>query len=137
MSVLVDTSVWSLALRRRAPAAAHANVVTELAALVRDGRAAIIGPIRQELLTGVRSEPQFVRLQEQLAAFPDIALESADYVTAARFSNRCRGKGIQGSAIDLLICAVAASRELPIFTTDGDFEHYRRALDIDLHPMPR
>jgi predicted nucleic acid-binding protein len=51
-------------------------------------------------------------------------------VKAAEFANICRGKGIQGSTIDFLICAVAALENLMIFTTDKDFENYRKHLPI-------
>ncbi|MCC6620186.1 MAG: PIN domain-containing protein [Deltaproteobacteria bacterium] len=132
MSVLVDTSVWSLALRRRSPSP-NAAVVEELIGLVRDGRARIIGPIRQELLTGIKVETHFEQVREHLDAFPDLPLVSADYVNAARLSNRCRANGIQGTEVDLLICAVAVARRLPIFTTDGDFAHYRKVIDLELH----
>lgn len=134
MSIVVDTSVWSLALRRRRGSVeleAH-----ELAALIREGRAAIIGPIRQELLSGVSSEQQYQILREYLRPFPDVALEVDDYEEAASFFNRCRAKGVQGSNTDFLICAVAVRRQLPILTTDADFSHLSRLLPIQLH-QPR
>lgn len=129
MSVLVDTSVWSLALRRpTASEPAH-----ELARLVKDGDALIIGPIRQELLSGVRTEAQFESLRERLRAFPDVDLSSADHEDAASSFNACRRHGIQGSNTDFLICAVARRRKLAIFTTDGDFERFAKVLPIRLH----
>lgn len=131
MSVVVDTSVWSLALRRRrAPVEPEAR---ELGELIREGRVSIIGPIRQELLSGVPVEQQYQTLGEYLRPFPDVALEVDDYEEAAGFFNRCRGRGIQGSNTDFLICAVAARRKVPIFTTDGDFAHFARVLPIHLH----
>ena len=56
MMVLVDTSVWSLALRRKpsnlgARDQAHSEALREL---VREGRVQIVGPVRQELLSGIR-----------------------------------------------------------------------------------
>lgn len=138
MTVLVDTSVWSLALRRRSgTSAARVHVTEELARLVDEGRAALIGPIRQELLSGVRDATQFVLLRERLRAFDDIAIGLADYEDAAELSNRCRAKGVQGSSVDFLICAVALRRHLPIFTTDRDFTHFTAAIPILLHtPRP-
>lgn len=129
MKVLVDTSVWSLALRRRR----HDDQAPEVAALhalVEDGRVAIIGPIRQEILCGIKERAQFERLRDHLRAFPDTPLELDDYEEAASFFNRCREKGIQGSNTDFLMCAVAARRELPIFTTDEDFVHFAKILPI-------
>ena len=132
MNVVIDTSVWSLALRRqRSSSAAEA---LELAELVREGRAAMIGPVRQELLSGVQGQPQYETLREHLRAFPDLALEAEDYEEAAAFFNRCRAKGVQGSNTDFLLCAVAARRRFGILTTDADFPHFAKLLPIALHP---
>ena len=131
MNVLVDTSVWSLALRRASQS--KQPDAEELAELIREGRVVIIGPIRQELLSGVRDVKQFATLREQLRAFPDLALETEDFEQAAEFYNKCRAKGIQGSTIDFPICSIAVRRELSIFTTDVDFTHYARVLSLQLH----
>jgi hypothetical protein len=106
--------------------------VDELMALVREGRAAILGLVRQELLSGVRVSEQFEALRERLRAFPDVALQTEDYEEAASASNRCRAKGVQGSSVDFLICAAASRREMPILTTDQDFVRYARILPIEL-----
>lgn len=82
--------------------------VKELESLIADNRVQMIGPIRQELLSGILNEAQFKTLETHLRAFPDVPLTADDYVTAARFFNLCRAKGIQGSNTDFLICAVAA-----------------------------
>ena len=130
MKVLVDTSVWSLALRRNR---SDAQVTSAVASLVEDGRVAIIGPIRQELLSGIREQAQFDRLREHLGAFPDTEIASEDYEEAAAFFNRCRAEGIQGSNTDFLICAIAIRHGFSIFTTDEDFRHFGRVLPITLH----
>ncbi len=135
MRVLVDTSVWSLALRRARPA--PGPIVDELAELVREGRAVIIGPIRQELLSGVKETQQVNTLRDHLRAFPDLELETADFEEAADGFNRCRAKGIQGSNTDFLLWAVASRRDLGIFTTDGDFVAICRALPLQLHEPRR
>jgi predicted nucleic acid-binding protein len=131
MSVVVDTSVWSLALRRRR--ASNEPEARELADLIREGRASIIGPIRQEILSGVRAEPQYQTLREYLRPFPDLELMVDDYEEAAAFFNRCRARGVQGSNTDFLICAVAVRRKFSILTTDEDFVHFARFLPIQLH----
>lgn len=131
MNVLVDTSIWSLALRRERLAADPR--VHELEMLIRENRATILGPIRQELLSGIREKPQYDRLRRHLRAFPDIALRSGDYERAASFFNQCRARGIQGSNTDFLICAVASRRKLAIFTSDDDFGRFASALPIRLH----
>ncbi len=131
MNIIIDTSVWSLALRRQRTSP---SVQTrELAELVREGRAAMLGPVRQELLSGVRTDQQFETLRDHLRAFPDVPLVAEDYEEAASFFNRCRARGIQGSNTDYLICAAAARRGFGILTTDTDFAHFARVLPIELH----
>ena len=131
MNIVIDTSVWSLALRRQRSSTAVAAL--ELAELVREGRAAMMGPVRQELLSGVQKEQQYETLRGYLRAFPDIVLEAEDYEEAASFFNRCRARGVQGSNTDFLICAAAARRRFGILTTDTDFQHFAKLLPIVLH----
>jgi len=130
VKVLVDTSVWSAVLRRDTPQQLHA---AELRALIDDGRVEIIGPIRQELLSGVRDSRAFELLEKRLAAFPDLPIRTCDYVEAARFFNACRAEGVQGSNVDFLLCAVAARNGLSIYTVDRDFARYAKHLPIVLH----
>lgn len=136
MSVLVDTSVWSLALRRRrrAPASSgegeHENRLREL---IEADQVAMIGAIRQELLSGIRGEEQFAELRNRLSAFHDLPLGVTDYEFAAECFNRCRARGIQGSNTDFLICSVAIRRELTIYTLNQDFETFRRVLPLAMH----
>lgn len=131
MKVIVDTSVWSLALRRQA--AEPLAAVQELRQLIHDHRAQMIGPIRQEILSGIRSESQFGKLRKHLESFPDLPIQTEDYATAAQFFNRCRSEGVQGSNTDFLICAVAVRNGSSIFTTDKDFELFSKHLAIVLH----
>ena len=135
MKVLVDTSVWSLALRRKSEVLSEEEkrTVAELAELIREGRAAIIGLIRQELLSGVKTIEQYERLRGYLRSFPDEAVDTADYEEAARFSNQCRAKGVAVFVVDMLICAVATTRSWIVFTTDPDFTMYRKVVPVKLH----
>ncbi|MDB9511634.1 PIN domain-containing protein [Kamptonema animale CS-326] len=131
MNVLVDSSVWSLALRRNTTNDAIA-LVNILRDLIADGRVVLLGAIRQEVLSGVRYKEQFNRLQEYLRAFPDLELATEDYELAAEFFNTCRTKGVQGSNTDFLLCAVAHRRGYSIFTTDKDFENFRSHIPVIL-----
>jgi predicted nucleic acid-binding protein len=135
MTVLVDTPVWSLALRRKsADLNARERALTgALAELIREGRAQMMGAIRQELLSGIREEERFHKLRNYLRAFEEPGIEILDYEEAARMHNLCRGRGIAGSAVDFLICAVAQRRDWHIFTTDRDFERYGRVLGLKLY----
>ena len=134
MKILVDTCVWSLALRHNQTT--KRALVEELTELVAELRVQLIGPIRQELLSGVKTKKQFSSLKKYLAAFHDLPLDSADFELAAEFFNLARSKGIQGSNTDYLICAVAHRHQLPIFTTDQDFERYSSVVPIRLY-QPR
>jgi predicted nucleic acid-binding protein len=129
MSVLVDTPIWSMLFRRKDAQNAE---VAQLRNLVERGQAQIIGPIRQEVLSGLRASDQFVRVRDGLRAFPDLPLTETDFERAAEFYNRCRSKGIEGSNTDFLICAVAELNGLQIFTTDRDFARYAQQLAIEL-----
>jgi predicted nucleic acid-binding protein len=135
MFVLVDTPVWSLALRRKPEAlsAREAALTGRLADLIREGRVQLMGAVRQELLSGIREEEQFQKLRRYLRAFDDPTVEMGDYEEAAQMHNRCRSRGVAGSAIDFLICSVAVRREWAIFTTDQDFERYAKVLGLKLY----
>ena len=133
--VLVDTPVWSLALRRKADDLNpnERATIQALGELVREGRAQIAGVVRQELLSGIREAERFEKLRDYLRAFDDLHLDANDYEEAALMHNRCRSRGITGSAIDFLICAVAHRRHWQIFSTDRDFERYGKALGLKLY----
>ncbi len=72
----------------------------------------MLGAIRQEILSGIRAAEQFKKLRDSLRAFPDEPLQQDDYEEAASCFNRCRGKGVQGSNTDFLLCAVALRRNV-------------------------
>lgn len=130
MRVIVDTCVWSLALRRNTQS--DPQTVAILRDLIVDGRVALLGAVRQEILSGIRERVQFEQLQEKLRAFPNLDLDVSDYELAAAFYNTCRQNGIQGANTDFLICAAAVNRNYKIFTTDKDFTQFKALLPIDL-----
>ena len=130
--VLVDTSAWSLLLRRQTDKRNDA-IVNVLSELIVDLRVAIIGCIRQELLSGISDKALFEKLRSALAAYEDTQLGRSVYERAAEFYNICRAKGIQGSAIDFLICAAATENGWTILSTDKDFKRYAKHLPITLH----
>jgi predicted nucleic acid-binding protein len=138
MKVLVDTSVWSLALRRPKNVTLspeQQSVVTALADLMQDGRAVMMGAIRQELLSGIKTQAGFDALKSSLTAFEDVSLAIQDYEKAAEVFNICRANGVQGSSTDFLICAVSINHQLPIFSVDNDFQMYRQWLPLQLHSL--
>jgi hypothetical protein len=106
--VLVDTSVWSLALRKKDATESEQRIIAQLSTLILDLDLVIIGPVRQEILSGISDQKKFTTLRERLSIFEDFPITTHDYEVAAQFLNECRNHGIQGSYIDFLICAVAA-----------------------------
>ena len=130
MHVLIDTCVWSQALRRTDKNNEHAR---ELSEIISDNRACIIGPIRQEILSGVSIKQHFQSLRDHLSAFPDLLIKTIDYETAANYFNLLRGKGIQGSTVDFLICAVAYRYDMLIYTLDNDFKYFSKYIPIKLY----
>ncbi len=147
MQVLVETSVWFAVLRRTACKKRAVSVsVSEqrqldlqhsyaatLKDLISDGRAVLIGAVRQELLGGIKSEEQIEKLRSMMAAFPDIALGADDHERAAQMFKQCQTVGIQGSRIDFLICAVAHKHMLAILSLDQDFSHFQKCLPVKLY----
>jgi predicted nucleic acid-binding protein len=138
MLVLVDTPIWSLALRRKGADLnpREQRLTDALRELIQDGRAQLVGPVRQELLSGIREESGVKKLCDQLRAFEQVPLDAADYEEAAHLNNQCRARGIAGSAIDLLICATALRRNWQIFTADRDFSRYAMVLPLKLYNAP-
>jgi predicted nucleic acid-binding protein len=139
MNVLIDTSVWSLALRRKNERL-NTNerlLVSELSELIREGRARVVGLVRQELLSGIRATEQYEKLRVHLRSFPDELVDTADYEEAAKGGNRCRAKGVVVSIVDILLCAVAIKRQWAIFTTDPDFSNYAKVLPLRIHTPRR
>jgi predicted nucleic acid-binding protein len=121
MKILIDACVWSLVFRRRPESTMSAQehqMVDSLSAAIRDGRAAIIGAIRQEILSGIKEPAQFEKLRRTMQSFSDEPVTSADHEEAGRLFNLCRSRGFQSSPIDILLCAVASRRGWAILTND-------------------
>ena len=92
----------------------------------------MMGAVRQELLSGIRYENQYRRLQTSLRAFPNLELTIEDYEVGAEYYNFCRKNGVQGSNTDFLICAASVLRGYDILTTDKDFNEFAKHLPISL-----
>jgi predicted nucleic acid-binding protein len=93
---------------------------------------ALIGPVRQEVFSGIQEEAAFDKVCNRLRAFPDEPLDRSTWEEAARAHNACRAAGIAGSAVDFLICAAALRGNLALLTTDRDFSRYARILPLTL-----
>lgn len=132
--VLVDTSVWSQAFRRRLKDLSRDEyfILKEWTRLVKSGEGLLMGPIRQEILSGIRNPQTFQAIQKELSNFPFVHTLLGDYDRAAMFYNTCRMHGITGSATDFLICAIAYRCHAPIFTKDVDFIRYAHHVPVRL-----
>jgi predicted nucleic acid-binding protein len=128
----------SLALRRHPDAlsAYERRIVEDLSDLLSAKLVVVIGPVKQEVLSGVRTAEHFDRILSKLERVEEWPIESSDYIQAAKFYNTCRAHGIAGTHVDLLICAVATRRAAEVFTTDPDFPRYAAHLPIGLRPLP-
>lgn len=131
MLVLVDTCIWSEALRRKK--IYNFEIVNNLKSLIDNNLAVITGSIRQEILSGIKDTKQFIELKRNLAFFRDLIPETKTHEYAAQIFNECKANGIQGSSIDFLICALSIEHKIPIFTTDKDFMRYKKVVNIELY----
>ncbi len=123
--MLVDTSVWSLALRKKGPAD-HPDV-TRLAELLRDGEDVYLtGTILQEILQAFRTESTFRRVARYLEPFPLLPLERSGHVAAAGIHRACAEKGVTASTIDCQIAAAAIQNDCALLSADRDFERIAR-----------
>jgi predicted nucleic acid-binding protein len=131
MNVLVDTSVWSLALRRKQQASHSA--VNQLRDIILDGHTILyIGIILTELLHGIRSQSLFEQIETQFETFTCLDLARENYVNAARLSIVCKRKGITASTIDFIIATAAIDNACLLLTTDKDFDSIAKVSDLKL-----
>jgi predicted nucleic acid-binding protein len=127
--VLIDTNIWSTYLRRNAPEDYQLRFNLEL--LVQEGRVVFIGPIRQEVLSGIKDLKKFNLLKEYLSAFDDDVIYTHEYELAAKVTNDCIAKGIAISSIDAIIASVVHKKEWELYTRDKDFDRYIKVIKYD------
>jgi hypothetical protein len=120
MTMLVDTSVWSLAFRRDAPDSGPA--VLALRAAI-DGGDAIVttGLVLQELLQGFAGPRARKDIVQRFAALPLLVPDRQDHIDAAEIRNVCRRAGVQIGTIDALLGELCIRHDLTLLTTDSDF----------------
>jgi predicted nucleic acid-binding protein len=129
MSVIVDSDVWSEALRRNHIRSVY---VEELRKLIVSDEIVMIGSIRQEILSGIREEKRFKKIRNLLKPFKSEQIDDSIYELGASFFNLCRSNGIQGSHTDYLMCACAVAWKTKILSKDKDFRNYSKFLPIEL-----
>jgi predicted nucleic acid-binding protein len=135
MKVLVDTSIWSLALRQKGGPAKlneeEKRLVALLVEAIRDGRVLMAGPVRQEVLSGIATPEQFAEVKIRLDPFQDQPIAPEDYIEAARLYNLCRRRGVECGAVDMLLCALAYRNEWTILARDGGMERSIAAIEAE------
>jgi predicted nucleic acid-binding protein len=134
VNLVVDTSVWSLVLRRPRVDDSDIHVQTFRAHLESNNRLFLIGNILQELLDGLRSTKQFDRLVQLLEPFPLLELDRSTYIAAARLRTTCRTKGVLAGPIDFLIAAACCQYGYPLLTSDQDFSRIAKHCDLIVFP---
>ena len=129
MNLFVDTSVWSLALRR--DATERRPEVSALASALEGGDTVFTtGLVLQELLQGFRGPRARDRIVERFSALPFLVPDRGDHVAAAELRNACRRRGIQVGTIDALLAQLCIRHELTLLSTDADFVRV-----ADQHPL--
>lgn len=130
MTLFVDTSVWSLALRRDSPG--HPAVGFLADSLRRAEPILTTGLVLQELLQGFRGAKARDAILERFAALPLLVPHRDDHVAAADLRSTCRRHGIQVGTIDALLAQLCLRHDLLLLTTDRDFEHVARHVPLRL-----
>jgi len=131
LKVLVDTSVWSLALRRdRQDGNPSVDFLGD--ALQREGSIFTTGLILQELLQGFSGPKARTQILDRFTALPLIVPQREDHIAAADLRNECRRRGLQIGTIDALLAQLCIRHDLTILSTDRDFEHLARIAPLRL-----
>lgn len=131
MRVLVDTSVWSLSLRKKSPSGHPA--VNKLTNLLESGEETFLtGLILQEILQAFKTDAAFSKIRRYLEPFPILEMHRDDYIASARLYRICASKGIVTSTADCQIAAAAIRNGCNLLTTDVDFRRIARVSDLKL-----
>jgi len=131
LRVVVETSVWSLSLRRGGPADHPA--VRKLAILLRANEdVVLIGLILQEVLQGFREDRPFQQVAARLEAFQLLELRRSEVLAAARLHRRCAAEGVSASTADCQIAAAAIRHDCWLLTADADFGRIARRSRLKL-----
>ncbi len=131
MSLLVDTSVWSLALRRDVEQSAP-EVVALRHALLGTDQVFTTGLVLQELLQGFAGPKDRAQLVDRLSALAFLQPVREDHIEAAEVRNSCRRCGVQVGTIDALLIQLCRRYDLTLLTTDQDFHAATKHVEFRL-----
>jgi predicted nucleic acid-binding protein len=136
LKVLVDTSVWSLALRRDRPDDGNPSLDFLAYALQREGSILTTGLVLQELLQGFSGPKARTQILDRFTPLPLIVTQREDHTAAADLRNECRRGGLQIGTIDALLAQLCIRHDLVMLSTDRDFEHLARIAPLRLWAKP-
>lgn len=131
MGLFVDTSVWSLALRRDVPGQG-AEVGALVMALDRGEQLFTTGLVLQELLQGFSGPKARTQIVEHFSSLPLVVPDRRDHIAAAELRNACRQAGVQIGTIDALLAQLCLRHRLMLLTTDKDFGLIARQTNLRL-----
>lgn len=131
MTLLVDTSVWFLALRRDGTASVP-EVRTLQEAIAGSDAVVTTGLVLQELLQGFNGPRAAAAIVERFRALPILAPDRSDHIAAAEVRNVCRRAGVQVGTIDALLIQLCGRHDLTLLSTDKDFVHAARHVPFKL-----
>lgn len=132
MNIVVDTSVWSLVLRRPRVNELDPHVATFRSHVEHGTGIHLVGNILQELLDGVKGSLGFERLVKAMEPFPILSAKRSAYILASKLRNDCRAKGVQASPGDFIIAATCIENGYPLLTSDGDFSGIAKHSELTL-----
>jgi predicted nucleic acid-binding protein len=133
MTLLVDTSVWSLALRRDA-ARTELEVQALKDALFGEDVVVTTGLVLQELLQGFSGAKSQDQIIQRFQALPLLQPDREDHIAAAGLRNTCRRVGVQLGTIDALLAQLSIRHDLILLTTDKDFAHASKHIALSVWP---
>jgi predicted nucleic acid-binding protein len=131
LSLFVDTSVWSLALRRDSPV--HGPEVGALIHAIESGETLLTtGLVLQELLQGFSGPKSRDQILDRFSSIPLLAPDRDDHVRAAELRNHCRRSGVQVGTIDALLAQLCIRHDLTMLTADEDFRRIAKHSKLKL-----
>ena len=132
MKLLIDTSIWSEALRRKDKSVNSSETVLRKI-IDNNDEIVVIGIILQEILSGISNPKLFAEIRNILNDFSYLEIVKDDYIYAAELRNKCKQKGITAGSFDFLIASVAIRNKLILVTYDSDFVNISKHTDLKIH----
>jgi predicted nucleic acid-binding protein len=129
--VLIDTSVWSEALRRKEKSINSSETIVRRI-IDNNDEIVLIGIILQEILSGISNQKLFSEIRNILNDFSYLEISKNDYIYAAELRNKCKRNGITASSIDFLIASVAINNKLRLVTYDKDFINISKHTELKI-----